>query len=247
MRVGLCLALSAGIHVFSLPASVGAFGISSTLRGRPSTTILAQATTTISDPLSPEDAFDLERFQRRQQALEDEARRPPHPSLGPQQVVQSVLTLLRQSPHFFDYDPLKPRPHPGVSVLWDASTDEWRQTMAAMVGMGNSTQEPIIVVPALGRFLARPQQQFAILMGMENRDYWIDFPTDVIEWSDEEAWLECRLRDGSSNDELLVVLGWTLTREHANDAWYIHSFDWQDFRNDYRPGIGREEWERICG
>jgi hypothetical protein len=224
-------------------------GVSSLPLSHRSTTVSRRRIPPFRASLSPEDAFDLERFQRRQQALLQARQQvPPHPSLEPLEVVRSVLTSLGSAPHFFDYDPLKSRPHAGVQVLWDASTDDWRQTMAAMVGGNRSTtgvaEEQI--VSALGRFLARPNQQFAILMGTEDRDYRIDFPTDVMEWSEEEAWLECRLRDSQTN-ELLVVLGWTLNRKHAKDAWYIHSFDWQDFRNAYRPGIGREEWERICG
>ena len=113
----------------------------------------------------------------------------------------------------------------------------------------NNDKDDEQTISALGRFLGRPGQQFAILLGTEDEGYDIDYPTDVIEWSEDEAWLECRLRE-SSDGELLVVLGWTLHKQNANDgdkSWYIHSFDWQDFRNDYRPGIGREEWERICG
>jgi len=249
--------------------------------------------------LSPEDAFDLERFQRRQQQLQLERqqhrRLPPCPQLGPQQVVQGILEELQATPWYYDADLLKPRPHPGVWTLWKASTTEWQQTMAAMVGAAASSnatssssaatsittataekRSTVETVCALGRFLARPQQQFAILLGNDlNQNYAsfsVDFPTDVIEWSDDEAWLECRLRC-SRTDELWVVLGWTLhrcavleaedttdsggssSRNNSNKsmdteeerAWYIHSFDWQDFRSEYRPGIGREEWERICG
>ena len=233
-----------------------------------------------SPSLAPEDALDLIRFQRRQEQLEKQRLAqqqqqplPPHPSLEPQQVVTAVLQDLRATPHYYDFDPLRPRPHPGVACLWEASTVEWQQTMAAMVGLAApTTTAPTpttnnaaddatpIVVAALGRFLARPQQQFAILLGMEDANYQIEYPTDVIEWSDDEAWLECRLRS-AADGELLVVLGWTFHRQPQQPAssssssssdddsrcWYIHAFDWQDFRNDYRPGMGREEWERICG
>jgi hypothetical protein len=242
--------------------------------------------------LSAEDAFDLERFQRRrQQALQarQQQRIPPHPSLEPLEVIHSVLIQLRSVPEYYccleeddhdDEDDDRRRPHPGVQILWETSTDAWRQTMTTMVMGGNhhhhhhhhhhpSTNnknnhtttttttledDPTRIVSALGRFLARPNQQYAILLGLENQEYHVDFPTDVIEWSDDEAWLECRLRD-SQTDDLLVVLGWTLNRNNSQQqqqqqhqaSWYIHSFDWQDFRNPYRPGIGREEWERICG
>jgi hypothetical protein len=111
------------------------------------------------------------------------------------------------------------------------------------------------IIPALGRLFSRPKQQFAILMGVENSNYRIDFPTDIVEYCDDEIWFESRLRD-NENDTLMVVLGWTMQRMRQYDynesnniknSWYIHSIDWQDFRDLYRPGIGREEWERICG
>ena len=38
-----------------------------------------------------------------------------------------------------------------------------------------------------------------------------------------------------------------MRRREDDGAWLIDGIDWQDFRDDYRPGIGREEWERICG
>ena len=217
-----------------------------------------QSSEKINNNLAPEDALDLIRFQRRQQQLLQEQQRqqpqplPPHASLEPQQVVTALLETLRAAPHYYEFDTLRARPHPGVVRLWQASTNEWRETMARMVGCttdDNNDKDDEQTISALGRFLGRPGQQFAILLGTEDEGYDIDYPTDVIEWSEDEAWLECRLRE-SSDGELLVVLGWTLHKQNANDgdkSWYIHSFDWQDFRNDYRPGIGREEWERICG
>jgi hypothetical protein len=219
--------------------------------------------------LSTEDALDLVRFQRRQEELKRakrEQKLPPHPSLDPKEVVELTLNELRNAP-YYDFDPLKPTCHPGVEMLWQTSTWNWQQTMAAAVGCGGSSsgtntssnngEDDNLAIPtctqksivsALGRLFARPGQQFAILVGQENANYWIDFPTDVLHWSDEECWLECRLRDAETND-LLVVLGWTLKmRECAGQScWLVDVLDWQDFRNDYRPGIGREEWERICG
>jgi hypothetical protein len=35
--------------------------------------------------------------------------------------------------------------------------------------------------------------------------------------------------------------------DSSSSAWLVDGIDWQDFRERYRPGIGREEWERICG
>ena len=261
--------------------------------------------------------LDLIRFQRRQQALQwqwqgqwqwqwqwqwqqETGILPPqkHASLEPKELVQELLEALRDTP-YYDFDPLKPRPHPGVLALWNASTREWQNVMAAAVGVNvtgatnNASrqtqmqmQTQMQIVSALGRFFARPNQQFAILVNQELHEpppspnstttsFWIDFPTDVVDcWGDDECWVECRLRqqqqeqqeEKEDTNELLVVMGWTLKKQklyttcttnqkqkqnHNHDqqeeAWFVDGIDWQDFRNAYRPGIGREEWERICG
>ena len=79
------------------------------------------------------------------------------------------------------------------------------------------------------------------------------------------CWVESRLRS-PEDDQLLVVVGWSLQRRLVEDeqealnsnnsscniskftpCWFLDGIDWQDFRDEFRPGIGREEWERICG
>eukprot|EP00536_Pseudo-nitzschia_multiseries_P001571 jgi/Psemu1/181323/e_gw1.19.28.1 len=83
----------------------------------------------------------------------------------------------------------------------------------------------------------------------------------------DNCWIESRLRS-PHDDQLLAVVGWSLQRRRikntedgynimdtadvdANESllscWLLDGIDWQDFRDDFRPGIGREEWERICG
>lgn len=81
----------------------------------------------------------------------------------------------------------------------------------------------------------------------------------------DHCWIESRLRSPTDN-QLLAVVGWSLQRRRIiqedqsynssnfesdteNDltCWLLDGIDWQDFRDEFRPGIGREEWERICG
>ena len=81
----------------------------------------------------------------------------------------------------------------------------------------------------------------------------------------QHCWVESRLRSPNDN-ELLAVVGWNLQRRqivykdqdnskgdnirNANDSisyWLLDDLQWQDFRDEFRPGIGREEWTRICG
>ena len=135
----------------------------------------------------------------------------------------------------------------GVLTLLEASTPQWRQTLLSSVAAPpTATNEQ--VAPTLKAGLSRPNNQFAILMGAEKgqEEYAIDFPTDPLDYGDGTCWAECRLRD-LDNDELLVVMGWTLKQRDMDSAWLVAALDWQDFRPAYRPGIGREEWERICG
>lgn len=51
----------------------------------------------------------------------------------------------------------------------------------------------------------------------------------------------------NEHGKLLVKLGWSLVRREEDGAWIMDGLDWQDFREEFRPGIGREEWVRICG
>ena len=98
--------------------------------------------------------------------------------------------------------------------------------------------------------------------------YALYFPGDIVDYHDGKCWLEAQLRDPISN-ELLVMTGWSLVRSNNDNSnsgsvsvsvsngndnkignggeWLLDRLDWQDFRDEFRPGIGREEWMRICG
>ena len=126
------------------------------------------------------------------------------------------------------------------------------------------------VAPILQRAMSKKTSQYAILLSanIDMEVVW-HFPTDpVIDYDDGTCWIEARLRR-LDNDELLVVTGWSLKRrrmalqeeededekqqqqqqqqEEKYSPWLLDGLDWQDFREEFRPGIGREEWERICG
>jgi hypothetical protein len=214
------------------------------------------------DDASPldSDLLLLERFRRRRDcvasAIEAErSLRPPSSGFAgdPRDVVASVLAGLRR-PH-------DPAPYFGYEVLYASSTPRWREVLRRSVG-ASAGAEDALVPPALGASIERPGNQFAILVlcsgdgrgdnsssgpaGEEGGRYAIEFPQETLDYYDGSAWLECRLRDDRT-DALLVVLGWSMGRREGDGAWLIDGIDWQDFRDDYRPGIGREEWERICG
>lgn len=191
------------------------------------------------------DMLFLERFRRRkleleQRVAEEQLRRPPNLDLSAQETVREILLGLRQ-PH-------DPQRYFGLEILLGACTAEWRAFLCQSVA-ASRTQDNTAVAAALEAAMSRPHNQFRILLGLENDGYKIDFPTETLDYGDGTCWLECRLRSNDDNDkdELLVALGWSLVKEPKTNAWVVDGLDWQDFRDAYRPGIGREEWERICG
>jgi len=224
----------------------------------------------LSSSLIDEDALFIERFRRSRESLErslrdERRRRPPSADLAPKGLVTSLLeTLLR--PH-------EVAPYFGYEVLYGCCTERWRGVLRASVGAGEGTADEL-VYRALSSSMERRDNQFGILVGrgvdssgavavdtadgkggddstlsltLDGEDYYsIEYPWDTLDYMDGTAFVESRLRDGGS-DELLCVLGWSLERSAGDGAWLVDAIDWQDFRPKYRPGVGREEWERICG
>jgi hypothetical protein len=184
-----------------------------------------------------------ERFRRRkserQKLIQAESDRcPPNANLSVQETVEEVLESLRR-PHY-------PQRYFGILILLRTSMPSWRSFLCRSVG-APLDEDNRVVAEALEAAMSRPHNQFRILLGQENDGYQIDFATDPVDYGDGQCWLECRLRCHET-DDLLVALGWSLVRsDDAEQAWRIDGLDWQDFRDAYRPGIGREEWERICG
>ena len=187
----------------------------------------------------------LEQFKRRRQNfekvsnLQEQMLLPPNPFLNPREF---IVELLRELSH-----PRNNRSHSGVLCLLDSSTSSWRTVLCRSVGLGTEdivNQDEILA--RLELFLKRKNNQFEILMGDYQDSFLIEFPTDPLDYGDGKCWVECRLRD-SKTDDLLVVTGWSLEKRDIDGAWLLAELDWQDFREEFRPGLGREEWERICG
>jgi hypothetical protein len=218
--------------------------------------------------LSIEDELFLERFKRRRndaalKVQSERLQRPPSNSAyfeDPKNVVTSILKgLLRphEPVHLFGYE-----------ILYQSSTEHWQDVLRKSVGAPINAETELIY-RALSTSMERDHNQFGILVGLgtdhsnvavaassqvkqsanengeEEEYYTIEFPWDTLDYYDGTAWIECRLRDKQS-DDLLVVLGWSLEKS-SDGSWLVDGIDWQDFREMYRPGVGREEWERICG
>ena len=217
--------------------------------------------------VSEDDALFLERFRRRRQISKYRATArvqllPPSPQFSETEFVRAVLESLRNDENvynkFQDIDKSESVQSvpvdSGAYVLLRSSTAEWFDTIRRFVGvvpysctdMGDD-EYVHEVASAVASSFARSNNQFHILTGQDPAPKYVaTFPTDPVGHDDTTSWLECRLRDATT-DELLVVSGWDLKRRESDGAWLIDGLDWQDFRDGFRPGIGREEWERICG
>ena len=79
--------------------------------------------------------------------------------------------------------------------------------------------------------------QYALL----REEYTADLDDDVLVLGDE-AFLRVRLEDAS---DAHVTLGWELRLQRG--CWLTSRWHWHDFRPEFHPGIGEEEWTRICG
>ncbi|CAJ1937772.1 unnamed protein product [Cylindrotheca closterium] len=161
--------------------------------------------------------------------LEDELKRPPNTSTSPTELVQNIIQGLL---HPFD-----PLPDAGFRLILRTATKKWKRRILHSVG-ANDDADAEIVASALGAAIGRPDNQFAILVG-EGENFTVEL-SEPLNFGDE-CWLECRLRDKNTS-KLLVITGWNLVLEDG--MWLVDNIDWQDFRESFRPGIGREEWMR---
>lgn len=170
---------------------------------------------------------------------ENQLNRPPRNDLGPIEFVEEILSALSTP----DY----PLPDSGLGVLYRSSTREWRAKMRESIGAPKEA-ESSVVARALSNAISRERNQFGILVGADDSEkYVVSFPSDIVDHDDGFCFVECQLRSSNDNS-LLVATGWQLKRsKRLNGAWLIDRIDWQDFRNLYRPGIGREEWLRSVG
>ncbi|CAB9513411.1 expressed unknown protein [Seminavis robusta] len=131
-----------------------------------------------------------------------------------------------------------------IKLLLHSSTHTWRSKIYDAVGAPSSADETKVAT-SIANAMAKPDNQFALLLGKAKETYVADFPTEAVETGGEgKCWLECRLYDKNNDGELLVVSGWDMQQNPVNGEWLIDRIDWQDFREAFYPGLGREEWAR---
>lgn len=148
-----------------------------------------------------------------------------------------LLATTNQAPAVTDY--LKELlEHMDGKRLLQSSSVSWRDAIFDAVGAPHNANEEL-VAKALQDAMANPHNQFAILLGDE---FVANFPSDPVDYDDGSCWVECRLRD-KTTDDLLVTMGVSL-QAGENGTWLISSLDWQDFRDEFYPGLSGREWLR---
>jgi len=165
----------------------------------------------------------------------------PNANISPCEVLRIILNALRDSD--------EPYPNSGYKTLLRFCTPAWKKLVLQSIGAPTSeNDENMIITTALGDAISRPNNQYGILVNEEegSSDYDIYFPSDIVDYDDGRCWLECHILNPIDNS-LMIILGWDLERRKEDYAWLVNGLDWQDFRDAYRPGIGREEWTRVYG
>ncbi|CAB9508736.1 expressed unknown protein [Seminavis robusta] len=255
MKIKIALLSCLSIHFGSaFQAPFPQHGTKTTMRTPRTPTVLYYNDDNHSSNNNNDDDFDLSTLERRignlrLQILEEDLQRPPNASLGPKEFVTALLQGI-----FHNEDP---RPDAGFMLLLRCSTEQWASKCLQSIGAPKDYDNLDTAASALGAAIGRPHNQYAILVGEgeEEDDYvledvnnsipqdhtfYIDFPGETLDFLDGTAWVNVEFRDASS-DDLLVLMGWQLC-QRPDGAWLVDQIDWQDYREKYRPGIGRSEW-----
>mmetsp|Transcript_19134 Transcript_19134/g.38698 ORF Transcript_19134/g.38698 Transcript_19134/m.38698 type:complete len:202 (+) Transcript_19134:107-712(+) len=127
----------------------------------------------------------------------------------------------------------------GGKKLYAASSPSWQAAIQAAVG-APETADVSLVTDALQQAMARPKNQFAILMGAAE-PFEAVFPSDPVVNDATSVWVECQLRE-ANGPELLVDMAISL--KLCDGGWKIDELQWQDFRDAYYPGLSGREWLR---
>jgi hypothetical protein len=180
--------------------------------------------------------------QMRAEIYSKQMQLPPNPNLSAEEFVAVLLEQL--------HNPCVPLS--GFRSLIRSSSCEWKSKLRESIGVPRSMDiDEETFANALFSAMSRPNNQYEILVqdrgdGSGDANYALHFPGDVVDYQDGcGCWVETQLRHPVSG-RLFAILGWSLVSDE-NGAWLVDRLDWQDFRDDFRPGIGREEWMRICG
>lgn len=129
-----------------------------------------------------------------------------------------------------------------ATSLIEKSSHGWRTAIYEAVGAPASA-DPSLVSKSLTSAMSKPDNQFAILLG-KAEEFVVQFPSDTVDYIQEgHAFVEVQLREPRT-DELLVTMGLQLEQRASDGQWLVAKLDWQDFRDQFYPGLSGREWLR---
>ena len=156
----------------------------------------------------------------------------PDAAYSPQEVIELTLSALQNNDD--------PKPHSGTALLRRFSSDRF------LLAGEPRPEDRRLAPPELTAFFR--SSQYGLLLEPACYSQWT-FPSETCSLDDEEAWQEVKFETQAGTrgeNTLLAKLGWSLVRD-GHGCWVTDDISWHDFRDSYRPGIGQEEWPRICG
>ena len=178
--------------------------------------------------------FDL--LRKRVSRVKEDSLVVPGVGLEPEQVISQTLKLLQHND--------EPYCNAGVEVLLRLASDRFKLQLRWLVG---SSQKAGV----LSSVFRNPDSQFHLLMC----SYDHHFPLDTYHIDDNRVFVDVQFDapEGGGGDGkgrkwqgMLAKLGFEMVRRE-DGVWLFDSIIWHDFRDGFRPGIGQEEWPRICG
>ena len=178
--------------------------------------------------------FDL--LRKRVSRVKEDSLVVPGVGLEPEQVISQTLKLLQHND--------EPYCDAGVEVLLRLASDRFKLQLRWLVG---SSQKAGV----LSSVFRNPDSQFHLLMC----SYDHHFPLDTYYIDDNRVFVDVQFDapEGGGGDGkgrkwhgMLAKLGFEMVRRE-DGVWLFDSIIWHDFRDGFRPGIGQEEWPRICG
>ena len=157
----------------------------------------------------------------------------PSAAYSPQEVIELTLSALQNNDD--------PKPHSGTALFRRFSSERF-----ALAGEPRPDDDRRLSPPELTAFFR--SSQYGLLLEPACYSQWA-FPSETCSFDDDEAWQEVVFESQAGRrgeNTLLAKLGWSLVRD-GGGCWVTDDISWHDFRDSYRPGLGQEEWPRICG
>eukprot|EP00961_Rhodomonas_salina_P190476 2569920-Rhodomonas_salina.2 len=188
------------------------------------------------DGSSAFDRADIDLLRKRMSKVKEDSIAIPGPELTPEEVITQTLKSLQNiDDPYFDA---------GVEVLLRLASDRFKLQLRWLVG---SSQKPGV----LSSVFRNENTQFHLLLCAHEHH----FPFDTYHIDDHRVFVDCQIdapQSGSGDAKgrkwtgMMAKLGFEMIRDDGG-VWLFDSIIWHDFRDGFRPGIGQEEWPRICG